>query len=128
MNFSQFSIYFLLVLGSSLLQAQTDCEQTPNKKAKKLYHTATKAYAENRIGEAIKALDNSLELDPDYADAQYLMGYLNFKKPLGRGFAQAQKAWLSYLDLVALDCPKRKHYVFFYLGDMFYKTDQCKYA
>ncbi|MEG1763217.1 MAG: OmpA family protein, partial [Bacteroidales bacterium] len=69
-----------------------------------------------------------LELDPDYADAQYLMGYLNFKKPLGRGFAQAQKAWLSYLDLVALDCPKRKHYVFFYLGDMFYQTDQWKDA
>lgn len=112
----------------SIMHAQESCEQEVGKKAEKVFNNASKAYSDNKIGEATKLLETAVELEPDYADAHYLTGLLQFRLPMGRGFDKAKKAFKEYIDLVPPTCPKQKHYAYFYLGDICYQYEEWKDA
>jgi len=92
---------------------EEECESVGNSKAEKLYK---KALSTKNSAEKTQLLKDALHLEPDYLDANYKMARL----AMGRESYKAAKAYLlKVLDI----CPTYNIYVHYYLGRIYYGSD-----
>lgn len=111
--------FLLLFPVCALSQSDENCPPPDNKKVEKLYVKAIDAYRAGRQGEAIAGLKEVVEVEPEYADAWYVMGliYIRHQNP------NLTKAWDCFQQLIAL-CPDYDPYAYFYLGKIAYTNEQ----
>ncbi|NVO01597.1 MAG: OmpA family protein [Bacteroidetes bacterium] len=119
---------FILVLIANFLfaintNAQEKCEEISNKKAKKLYQEAVDAFKTKQYPVSNKLLKDAIEIEPEYADAYFLLG-LNCIKRKDPNFTAAEKHFLKVVEI----CPEYDPYVYYYLGDIYFNAEKYDLA
>ncbi len=120
-------ILFLLVSSWAFADNEPSCE-TQNRKAKKLYEKAIELMNTGRSKErkeAYRMLVESIKLDENYTDANFVLGKINFKKSRlqtdPRKIKELQNRSIKYLNRVAQYCPSHSDYeACFYVGYLEY--------
>ncbi len=119
------SFFFIaLVLSSVLLYAQPElgeCDQEVEEIAKNQMPKALKNWKAKNYREAERYLGKAVDMDPNYADALYLLGDLYVKK------MQIDKAALLWKKLLEV-CPDYKAEVKYFLGSILLENGDRKKA
>ncbi|MFH1160683.1 MAG: OmpA family protein [bacterium] len=117
-------IYFLLLLGllfppAGSLFAQDKCGVELDKKDEKIYQDGVTAFRRGNYVQAVQVMKGILNRNPDLVDAWYILGmsYINRRDS---DFGLAESCFRKVLEL----CPLYDPYVFFYLGEIAYSSDQ----
>lgn len=115
----RFGILFLIVFSVSAIFAQEgeECPLSDSKKARKLYDKAL-SVARSSKKEARGLLKEALDIDPDFAQANLVMGDLLFQS---KKLSQAQEYYLKTVEI----CPNLNDFMYFRLGEIEY--DEKKY-
>ncbi len=110
----------MILIQASLLgfaQEEPACPPPDNKKAQKLYEKAEGYFKSFYYADAYTTLKQVIEMEPDYADAHYLMGVINMKRST-QNLKTAQKCFDKVIEI----CPEYNTYIYFYLGDLAYSN------
>lgn len=122
-------LFILLIISNKLTIAQEEkegaCTPVSNKKAEKLYKEAQNKKKYDKK-ERLKFLREALELEPDYAEANFMMAeeIIKTARVEGQSFKNAEK----YLQVVIDNCPYYSPYTYFYLAQIRYgekKFTEC---
>ena len=105
-----FQFIVLLCVCLSAQEKKDPCPSSENKKARKLYEKALDAARTNK-NEARALLTEALELDPDYARANYVLADILIKSKKN---SEAE----PYLKRCAAICPEIDPLVFYKLGSI----------
>jgi outer membrane protein OmpA-like peptidoglycan-associated protein/tetratricopeptide (TPR) repeat protein/YHS domain-containing protein len=101
-------VFLSLFVFQGFAQNTDECPHSEVKKAKKLYEKALDVMRSSKA-EARSLLLEALELDPDYAQANLVLGDLSFKS---KKMDQAEKYYLRAVEI----CPEVDAMVYFRLG------------
>jgi len=101
-------VFLCLLVFQGFGQDVEDCPHSEVKKARKLYEKALDVMRGSKA-EARSLLLEALELDPDYAQANLVLGDLSFKS---KKMDQAEKYYLRAVEI----CPEVDAMVYFRLG------------
>ena len=103
-------VFLCLIVAPGFAQEEEVCPHSEVKKARKLYEKALDVMRGSK-SEAKTLLLEALELDPDYAQANLVLGDLSFK---GKKMDQAEKYYLRAVEI----CPEIDDIVYFRLGSI----------
>ncbi|MEZ5173831.1 MAG: OmpA family protein [Bacteroidia bacterium] len=120
MRFKALAILFCVLINPVFAQEEGDCPHSSVKKARKLYEKALDV-ARSSKSEAKSLLLEALDLDPDYAQANLVLGDLNFRS---KKADQAEKYYLRAVEL----CPEIDGMVYFRLGSIEFGDKRYKEA
>lgn len=117
----------ILLFNKTIAQEEKEgaCPPINNKKAEKLFKEAQNKKKYDKK-ERLKFLREALELEPDYAEANFLMAeeIIKTARVEGQSFKNAEK----YLQVVIDNCPDYSPYTYFYLAQIRYgerKYTEC---
>ncbi len=116
------SILFLLLFPFGHLKAQPDlgeCSQSVNDLASSQIPKAQKAWKRGDYQETQRYLEKAVDFDPQFADANYLLGELYLKKGQLSG---TEACWEKVLKA----CPEYKADLYFYLGVLLVESGKEK--
>jgi len=118
-------LFMFIVLNLSVLRAQGDaeCEPVSNKKAAKLLKSAREDIKTRNYLKANNALKEALEIEPDIAEAYYLLGLINVKR-VDYNVKSAENYFLKALEV----CPHVDVYAHYYLGDIYFGAKKYQLA
>ncbi len=119
------SIIFCLTPYSALAQDEDEekeskyCNEMENKKAIKLYEEGTNKKKTPKKGDRIAALTKCLELEPDFAEANWAMAkeIIVHCKLDNKPFSPA----VPFLQQAIISCPKLHSEPYYYIGFHFYE-------
>jgi len=110
------SVIILLYSGLlSFAQEEAACPPPDNKKAVKTFEKAEGFFKDRIYSDAYALLRQVIEMEPEYADAHYMMGVINMKRSIPN-LKSAKKSFDKVIEI----CPDYDPYVYFYLGDLAY--------
>ncbi|MFH0894485.1 MAG: hypothetical protein V2A54_08615, partial [Bacteroidota bacterium] len=115
MNQLLFLSIFLFI--SMFAAAQDECGVPQSKKTKKMFEAATNDYMSRKFPDASRTLKELTELEPECADAWYLLGMINKKN---QNAALQEKYFLKVLEL----CPDYDVNIHLYLADIYLFSEQ----
>ncbi len=104
-----FSVIFLRAQNTS------DCDQEKSKKAEKLVKEATEEIKLKHFLPANGLLKKALEIEPEYAQAYFLLGLINVKR-VDYNVKAAEQYFTKAIEL----CPAIDVYAYYYLGDIYF--------
>jgi len=111
--FSLFNIAVLFGLGENYGNVNTECGSSKDKKAIKLYKEAENKFKTKDYRGAIYLLNRALEMEEDYGDALFLLGYAYISKG-DKNLLAAEK----YLSRAISVCPDKYPYAYYYIGEI----------
>lgn len=111
-----FSIFFSLTL---LSQEESSCQEMDNKKAKKLYEQGIDK--KNKKEERLKFLQQAIDLEPDYIDANFAFAMERIKTLIYED--KPFKSVEPYLLKVFNACPNYHSNVSYYLAFIYYEEE-----
>jgi len=131
------SISLLLNLTNLYAQDDNPCNEITNRKAVKLFNEAMQKIGPRRItnDETYGLLIESIKAEPEYTDAYYVLGEINYKKAQKAlqntsEFKQIEfynKNFIKYFSKVIEYCPQYNDYsAYFFLGKYFYEIHDFK--
>jgi len=109
------SVYFLISVIALKAQEPSDCEPIKNRKAERLVKEASEEIKSRHYLQANGLLKQAIEIEPDYAEAYYLLGLINVKR-VDYNVKAAEQYLSKAIDL----CPKVDIYAYYYLGDIYF--------
>jgi outer membrane protein OmpA-like peptidoglycan-associated protein/tetratricopeptide (TPR) repeat protein len=114
-------ILFFLILLTCPCKAQqnTPCNKVFNKKVEKLYDEGIAFYMKGNYTETLKRMKSVISQEPEFTDAWYLIGLINFKR-YNSNFKEAERSFLKVVEL----CPGYDPYVYYYLGEICYGDER----
>lgn len=115
MRYTLLLVYFIMLILPAFAQDAQPCEPPGNRKAEKLVKQARDDIKERKFMPANAALKEAIEMEPDYADAYYLLGLINVKR-----IDYNVKAAETYLAKAIELCPQVDVYAYYYLGDIYF--------
>jgi outer membrane protein OmpA-like peptidoglycan-associated protein/tetratricopeptide (TPR) repeat protein len=107
---------FFLAPGQT---ATGDCHKNYGKKAEKVYSDGISAYKKGNYTEAMICMKNAVKEEPEFVDAYYVLGLVNFKRT-NSNFKEARKNFLKVLSL----CPDYDIETYYYLGEIAYGDEE----
>ncbi len=115
------SLLFLSFSWITIAQQKTAdaCPKNFSKKAEKMYAEGINAFKKTIYGDANKSMHDVIREEPDFVDAYYVIGLINFKKT-NPNYKEARKNFLKVIDL----CPEYDVDTYYYLGEIAYGNDQ----
>jgi outer membrane protein OmpA-like peptidoglycan-associated protein/tetratricopeptide (TPR) repeat protein len=117
-----FFIVFVLSVASVYAQPELgECDQEVEEIAKNQLPKALKHWRAKNYREAERYLAKAVDMDPNYADALYLLGDLYVKK---MQIERAEILWLKLLEV----CPDYKAEVKYFLGSILLENGKRKKA
>lgn len=117
-------ICFLTFLWFSYLDAsaqQSACPPSTGKKAMKYFGDASSLYKSRKYEEAMKAVANAIEEDPEFADAYLLQGTIARKR---KDYETMEQSFGKVAEL----CPDADPGIYFELGSYYYYLRKWKEA
>ncbi|NOZ45479.1 MAG: OmpA family protein [Chlorobi bacterium] len=131
-------LYFIFLFGVNIIYGQEseNCQKITNNKALRLLNQATSALNYNDK-ESLNLLNQAIKLEPEFAQAYYFLGQINYKKAL---YALNDINQIRFLDLyfsraekyfikVTKICPSHADFqAFYYLGMFYYNIKQYEKA
>lgn len=119
------AIIFLFVtfINNNYSQEEPDCPEITNKKAIKFFDEAVDNFRSMRYSTAYQLLKKAIDIEPDYAEAYFVLGLINIKKS-DVNIAAAEKYFLQTIEI----CPEYDPYAYYYLGDIYYGKDDYEKA
>jgi len=100
-------------------QQSNPCNKVFDKKTEKLYDEGISFYKKGNYTETLKRMKSVISQEPEFTDAWYLIGLINFKRT-NSNFKEAERNFLKVLEL----CPVYDPYVYYYLGEICYGDDR----
>lgn len=101
----------------------TECEETTNKKALKLFDKSRKERKNGNYDKATQYLQEATDLEPAYYEAFYEIGVINIKNQYkGRSLSLARESFLKVIEL----CPDYDTYAYYYLADLYFGVEKWK--
>ncbi len=113
-----------ILLSSTVMLAQPElgeCDQEVEEIAKEQLPKALRHWKAKNYREAERYLSKAVDMDPEYADALYLLGDLYVKKMM---IEKAEGLWLKLLEV----CPDYKSEVKYFLGAILLENGKRKKA
>ncbi|MDD3877456.1 MAG: OmpA family protein [Bacteroidales bacterium] len=112
-------IYLLIILFniltiSAFTQETSDCPEIDNRRAERLVKDAADEMRSKRYLQANNLLKQALELEPEYAEAYFMLGLINIQRR-DYNLRAAQNYFLKTLEV----CPTYDVYAHYYLGDIY---------
>lgn len=104
---------FLFCIGYLRAQDTPECLKIESKKVEKLVKNATEEIKTGQFVQANKMLKEAIELEPECANAYYLLGLINVKR-----YDYNVKAAEQYFTKAIELCPDVDVYAYYYLGDI----------
>lgn len=95
------------------------CLKSIGKKAGKTYDEGTGYFRKGNYTLAGQSMREVLKQEPEYPDAWYVLGLVNFKKA-DPNYREAEKAFLKLIEL----CPSYDVYAYYYLGEICYGSER----
>ncbi|MBL7884701.1 MAG: OmpA family protein [Bacteroidia bacterium] len=122
-------IYFLTIVFAfsyyiGIAQDEKVCQEIDNKKAKKLYEQGIDK--KNKKEERLKFLQQAIEMEPDYVDANFAFAMERIKTLIYED--KAFKPVEPYLKKVYDACPKYHSNLTYYLGFIYYEEEKWEDA
>ena len=114
-------ILFVIFLSTCPVKAQKNspCNKIFNKKTEKLYDEGIGFYKKGNYTETLKRMKSVISQEPEFTDAWYLIGLINFKRT-NSNFKEAERNFRKVVEL----CPGYDPYVYYYLGEICYGDDR----
>ncbi len=106
-------IFFFLLQSNFLFAQQTDCPESQNKKAVKIFKEANDLFKSRKYSEALPLVVDAIDEDPEFADAYLLQGNIALKKHDDHTMEQ------SFKKVIEL-CPDLDAEVYFQLGSFYF--------
>ncbi|GHV72335.1 cell envelope biogenesis protein OmpA [Bacteroidia bacterium] len=91
-----------------------------NKKSQKEFDKAVALYQDHKFDAAYVILKSLLKNEPNYPDALFLSGIINFKHPQGIRMALAKTYFTQLIEV----CPDYDMYAYFHLGEIAYSEEE----
>jgi outer membrane protein OmpA-like peptidoglycan-associated protein len=119
-----FFLYLLLISFFAVSQDDKPCQEIDNKKATKLYEQGLDK--KNKKEERLAFLKQAIELEPDYVDANFAYAEERVKTLI---YEDASfKPTEPYFKKVIEICPKYHSDPYYYLGFIYYETEDWENA
>ncbi len=110
---------FLVCVAHVRVSAQDPCNQVHSKKTDKIYDEGISFYKKGNYTEAGRLMRTVVNDEPEYVDAYYVLGLVNFKKA-SSNFKEAEKNFQKVLQL----CPSYDIYTYYYLAEICYSAER----
>jgi outer membrane protein OmpA-like peptidoglycan-associated protein/tetratricopeptide (TPR) repeat protein len=118
------ALLFLAFSGNSIFsQGTDDCPDYKGKKADKVYDNALKAFLQRDYSEAIRSLNQVIEIEPDYVDAYFVLGLI-YIEDSRMNLKTARKHFNRVIEL----CPGYDVYAYYHLARIAYGAGEYKDA
>jgi len=114
MRLMLFLIVFQLQFFHLNAQADEECPPVKNRRANRLVSQAADEMRSRRYLQANNLLKNALEIEPEYAEAYFMLAMLNIQKR-DYNLRAAENYFLKVLEI----CPNYDVYAHYYLGDIY---------
>jgi outer membrane protein OmpA-like peptidoglycan-associated protein len=114
-----FLLFFYTCTTSAGSSPSDTCVKNFSKKAEKIYAEGINFFKKGNYSEATKSMRDVTREEPEFVDAYYVLGLINFKKT-NSNFKEARRYFLKVLDL----CPGYDIDTYYYLGEISYGYDQ----
>lgn len=116
-----FVIFFAFTVLPCMIHAQeqSECPEVNNRKANKLFDEAVENYRSGKFLTANDLLKQVIDMEPDYADAYFVLGLINIRKS-NVNVSAAEKYFLQTIEI----CPAYDPYAYYYLGDIYYGQEK----
>lgn len=119
-----FVLFLLIVCWTTLLNAQDEgCPTWNNKRTDKEFEKAKRAYRQYNYSECIGTLQEIIGLEPDYADAYFMLG-LVYIEDSRMNLIQAK---LNFEHVIEI-CPDYEIYAYYHLARIAYGAKEYKEA
>lgn len=116
------AVFSLFIFASVLVAAQpATCPKSENKKALKYFDEAGSSYKARKYDDALKAVAQAIDNDPEFSDAYLLQGFLALKK---RNAKMMEESFSKAIELCAETDPE----AYFQLGWFYYDMKRWKEA
>jgi outer membrane protein OmpA-like peptidoglycan-associated protein len=115
------AVCLVIILSTCQAKAQqsTPCNKVFDKKTEKLYDEGISFYKKGNYTETLKRMKSVISQEPEFTDAWYLIGLINFKRT-NSNFKEAERNFLKVVEL----CPDYDPYVYYYLGEICYGEER----
>ena len=116
-------LFFILIPISIYPQSTTDCPRVKNNRADKIYDKGIRAYRQRNYSEALRQLNLVVDIEPEYVDANYVLGLIYIKD--SRMNLKAAKE--NFLRVVEI-CPDYDVYAYYHLARIYYGAEDYENA
>ncbi|HSN50688.1 MAG TPA: hypothetical protein VLR52_05605, partial [Bacteroidales bacterium] len=114
---------FLIPSEQLAAQSPDTCTKITDKKIRKIYDDGFDLFKKGNYGEATIRMRNVLAQEPDFYEAYWILGYINYKKK-NSNFKEAEKNLLRLIEL----CPSYNIYAYLYLAEIKYGAEKYQEA
>lgn len=120
-----FFLYLIFLLSPSILLSQEDtpCPEYKNTRADKIYDKAIKAFRQRNYTEAIRQMNNVIDIEPDYVDAYYVLGLIYIKERR----MNLKAAEENFMEVIKI-CPEYDVYAYYHLSRIAYGAQEYQAA
>jgi outer membrane protein OmpA-like peptidoglycan-associated protein/tetratricopeptide (TPR) repeat protein len=116
--------FFLQITSPVLSQSLSDsCPDYKNTRADKAYDKAIRAFSQRSYSECIGLMKEVIDIEPDYADAYYVLGLIYIKE--SRMNLKAAKD--NFLKVISI-CPSYDVYAYYHLARIAYGAQDYREA
>jgi outer membrane protein OmpA-like peptidoglycan-associated protein/tetratricopeptide (TPR) repeat protein len=112
-------LIFPLFYCDLIAQGETECPEIQSKKANRIFDEAVDNFRKMKYSTAYQLLKDVVDMEPEYADAYFVLGLINIKKS-NPNIAAAEKYFLQTIEI----CPSYDPYAYYYLGDIYYGKEE----
>lgn len=116
-------LILFLTINSAIAQSEKNCPEIKNSRADKIYEKGIKAFRQRNYSEAIQQLRNTIDIEPEYVDAHFVLGLIYIKESR-MSLKTAKKYFLDVIDL----CPDYDPYVYYHLARIYYGAQEYEEA
>jgi outer membrane protein OmpA-like peptidoglycan-associated protein/tetratricopeptide (TPR) repeat protein len=122
-EFALFAVLLIVFVNEIFPQSENNCQELKNSRADKVYEKGIKAFQQRNYSEAIRELNNTIDIEPEYVDAHYALGLI-YIKDNRMNLKAAKKYFLEVIDL----CPEYNPYVYYHLARIYYGAGEYEEA
>lgn len=106
-----------------LSQSPESCPEIKNSRADKIYEKGIKAFRQRNYSEAIRQLNSTIDIEPTYVDAHFVLGLIYIKESR-MNLKAAKEFFLEVVDL----CPDYDPYAYYHLARIYYGATEYEDA